>query len=564
MPSRARPSRESGSPAWLRFLWLALTALALTAIAVMAFELLPSAPAPGAGRAYQAPESLPHPTEAQLHPGAEEQQLQRNHDALLSEAQCWSKDSANKQSGPLSVTIDGRNRKALVLRGGTDGEEPERRYKLMQVAAQWPDFAELTERGVLIRNTIIVCDGARLRAHSKVAAAVLLRSDATGFATIAAVGGSLTFTGTPHKPLTITTFDRRTGGPDLTQQDGRGFVIERGGRMTLTDTVAADLGFFTGASSGIAWMADLPRERPALGSAIRAKFLRNYFGAYSSGAHALVLDRAEFRDNTIYGFDPHSGTNDSVVSNSIATGNGTHGIIFSKGCHRNVIRDTESSGNGRSGFVIDDGNPDLGPIEGSDLNQLANLRADGNGDAGIIIEGGVGNRISSVSAHANRYGIWAKNGAIQTTVSDAAVTATAHSGIRLDPGTDADVQSVLVQDATTGVALSDAQASLHAVTIEGVATGIRLTGAVNASYSDVTITGSGATAMTGGLASGVTLGLWELPEPSSLRARLAAKALHPLEMVIWSLILLPPALALLSSRRRAARRRSPVNGSHCS
>ncbi|SMD13131.1 parallel beta-helix repeat (two copies) [Fulvimarina manganoxydans] len=92
----------------------------------------------------------------------------------------------------------------------------------------------------------------------------------------------------------------------------------------------------------------------------------------------IVLDHVEVRDCTAYGIDPHEITYDLVVSNCIASGNGTDGIVadFIVG---GVFENNISFNNDRHGFNI--------TTSSTDLLIKDNYSYD-NGSTGLVVQRG--------------------------------------------------------------------------------------------------------------------------------------------------------------------------------
>lgn len=280
-------------------------------------------------------------------------------------------------------------------------------YTLSELVTARPGLATVEAGALLLRRSIIVGPGAHLVVDSLTTPIVRLVSRGANYPVLAGYQGWLELRGHQGRPLQLTSWDPHRDSTDLQVADGRPYVRMLAGRLTLSHTRTSQLGFGTGASSGVSWMAY--RHRPATGGASNSSFTGNYFGAYASGAKDLRLVDVDFTGNLRYGFDPHTHTDDMSVVRARATGNGSHGIILSKGCHDNVVRDSSATGNGGAGFMIDDGNPDLGERVGSDRNLLLNVYAAANAGPGIVIEGGQGNRVANAQVHANNWGIWLRD-----------------------------------------------------------------------------------------------------------------------------------------------------------
>jgi parallel beta-helix repeat protein len=125
-------------------------------------------------------------------------------------------------------------------------------------------------------------------------------------------------------------------------------------------------------------------------------FHHNFFGAYTYQSHGLVFRGNVFRDNDVYGLDPHTGSTRLVVEGNRAYRNRVHGIVFSEDVTDGVIRGNRAYANGDNGIVVD---------ERSDRNTVSGNVAEGNGDDGIVILGSSGNLVRDNVVRRNRVGI---------------------------------------------------------------------------------------------------------------------------------------------------------------
>jgi hypothetical protein len=308
-------------------------------------------------------------------------------------------------------------------------------YDLADVASLAPTAFDRLEDGALVlRHSLALAPGTTLVVDSERVPALYLASGPGGYVDLLSVRSTLRFVGHPDRPLTVGSYDPTTGARDDRPEDGRAYVLARGGEMWAEHTTFQDLGFAadSGTVSGVTWAGSggaAPR-----GGAVDATFRRNHVGVYTAGARGLVFRRVAFLDNVLYGFDPHTDTDRTLVEDSVAAGNGRHGIIFSDACSHNVVRDTEVYRNGGSGFVVDDGSTDHGLGRTSDGNTFERVSAHDNGAAGIVIEGGVGNEVRDSVVDNNEFGVWVRNQATGTVVAGNEVTASRWSAIRLDAG----------------------------------------------------------------------------------------------------------------------------------
>lgn len=156
-------------------------------------------------------------------------------------------------------------------------------------------------------------------------------------------GGTLTFSG-------VTVTSRDVGGPI---DDYRPFVMASGpSTMSASDTTFRELGWDWNASYGVSW------SHGATGVVERSVFEESYIGAYTNAAVDLEFRDSIFRNNTVYGLDPHTYSKRLVVDGAQAYGNGSHGIIFSDHVTASVVRNSVSHDNGENGIIMDERSTD--------------------------------------------------------------------------------------------------------------------------------------------------------------------------------------------------------------
>ncbi|MCU1405413.1 MAG: parallel beta-helix repeat protein [Glaciihabitans sp.] len=314
----------------------------------------------------------------------------------------------------------------------------EKPYDFAEVRELLPQAFETVGDAVLLRASIEIPAGAHLNIHSATTPNVYLLSEPGAFATIISRGGDVDIRGTAQTPVHLSSWDPAKGAADEETPDGRAFILNLGGRMDIANADIGYLGFGTGASSGLAWRGtdqvqgtqQVPRLNPSRGNVTDTVMHNNWFGAYTFEAQGMQWLRNTFEDNLGYGFDPHDLSNDFLVADNIARGNGRHGFIFSRGCDRNIMRDNIAYNNRGHGFMIDDGrSSDSSDAKARRLdsndNQLLDNHAYNNDGSGIEVEGGTGTVISGNRLERNHVGIRVKNLASAlvsgNTISDSAL-----------------------------------------------------------------------------------------------------------------------------------------------
>ena len=272
---------------------------------------------------------------------------------------------------------------------------------------------------------------------------VRLASGPSGFAALIS-RGTTTVTGTPDRPVRISSWDPQLRAPDATSTDGRSFVLQVGGRMDVDHAAFSSLGFGTGTTSGVAWRGAAPEiagaaadadRIPARGTVTDSTFTGNHFGAYTHEAAGMRWAGNTFADNEEYGFDPHDFSDDFVVEGNTAHHNGKHGFIFSRGCNNNVLRDNTAYANTGHGFMIDDGRSEASAtaearIDPSNDNVVIGNRAYDNAGSGVELEGGTGNIVTRNELTGNDIGVRAKDKATAV-ITDNTITGSVRYGVHV-------------------------------------------------------------------------------------------------------------------------------------
>ncbi len=534
----------------------ALVAAALVAcvgLAVGAYVLVPKLRS-GPATTNHSPISLPTATDPNAHNSALER-LYRSDNQVYAAANKIARSKRSTSPRVVKVPTITGPQSVLVVPGAPQKTTT---YRLADLQPLAPAAVKIdSDATVTLAMPIVVGERVRLVVDSRDTPVMQLESAPFSHASLTGAGGELVLRGSANRPLTIRSVVRGTAVSDANAEDGRPFIRTKGGRLELHHSDVADLGYYIGETSGVAWMSG--SGNPGRGGSWNSSFSRNHFGAYSSRAIGLKIIDSKFLANRFYGFDPHTDTKRTLVRNSEAIGNGRHGFIFSKGCDHNIIESTVSTRNGGAGFMIDDGNPDLGDTNPSSHNLLRNVVATDNGGPGVVIEGGIGNVVRDATLRNNRVGYWARTEATDSVLQDTTITASLNSAIRIDgASTRTSVSGVAIDGARTGVKLGQSDDTVvtdTTVTVTGTAIELGPT-ATGLEFSDVSVEGSGprpVSADSGGLPAGVMVGDWKVVQNRTLVSDLIEFFIHPLAIVTWSVILIPPVLAVAYRRRRSTK-----------
>jgi poly(beta-D-mannuronate) C5 epimerase len=141
----------------------------------------------------------------------------------------------------------------------------------------------------------------------------------------------------------------------------RPFLISWGGsRVYITDSYVAHLGYAASKAYGVSISqyspnqdAILKRARPT-GWILHSEFVDNWYGFYCYEADDIAVIGNTYRDNLVYGIDPHDRSHRLIIAGNVAHGiKQKHGIIISREVNDSWIIGNRSFGNKLSGIVID-------------------------------------------------------------------------------------------------------------------------------------------------------------------------------------------------------------------
>jgi parallel beta-helix repeat protein len=290
-------------------------------------------------------------------------------------------------------------------------------YTVEELVTLFPSAFVIGGSSLLLQASVEVANGAQL-VIDETTPDLRLLSGPEGFASIIARGGGITIGSTNDEQVRVSSWDPARNTTDTDPSDGRAFLLAIGGRMDIGNADIGHLGFGTGSSSGVAWRGGFHTpgvpSTPAGGTVTDTVFHDNWFGAYTFEAEDMRWTRNTFADNAAYGFDPHDLSNDFLVEDNVAHGNGRHGFIFSRGCERNVLRNNVAYDNRGHGFMIDDGRTADTPFAQaarlpSDDNVLVGNHAYDNDGTGIELEGGSGTVVRDNLLERNHVGVRVKD-----------------------------------------------------------------------------------------------------------------------------------------------------------
>jgi Right handed beta helix region len=281
---------------------------------------------------------------------------------------------------------------------------------------QYGALVMLPNNAALLLDNVFVSTNARLSLGSSRLRTLYLDNGSGGFATIVAWGGNLSFQGaSASRPMTITGWDRTDNAAATDAGQGRSYIREVGGKMTMTNVRVSSLGFWSGRTGGVAWTGLI--GSPSTGGATRTTFTDNTYGAFVSRGSGVAFRDDLFEFNELDGLHIHRYSDNSSVTASSASRNGGNGFIVSPSTVNTLLTGDVSEHNAKDGYFVN-GKPlatgasasggSVTPGSGTIVKDSSALN---NEEIGILIEGGTGTVIegdqvcASVTAVAVRYDV---------------------------------------------------------------------------------------------------------------------------------------------------------------
>ena len=262
-------------------------------------------------------------------------------------------------------------------------------------------------------------------------------STSGGFATIVAWGGNLSFTGTPSQPFTIMGWDRAARSPAADAGDGRSYLREVGGTMTLTDVRASSLGFWSGRTGGVAWTG--VSGAASKGGATASTFSDDTYGAFVARGQGVTFASDLFEFNQLDGLHIHRYSVGSRVTSSSASRNGGNGFLVDRATQNTALKGDISEHNAANGYFID-GRPLVsgasasgGSVQPGSGTVLDDSAATGNAHTGILVEGGTGTVIKANQVCATTTAIGVRAGATNSVLTGNDVGCHPQSGLSVGP-----------------------------------------------------------------------------------------------------------------------------------
>lgn len=470
-------------------------------------------------------------------------------------------------------------------------------------------FRRQADGPYLLSESVAVLAGASLLLASPEPGRPLdlrLESGAEGFASIVALGGSLTLGGSEAAKVTVTSWDSSKGGPDKTTVDGRAYIRVVGGHASFTYSDVSYLGFWSGNTGGLSLtgtdavgtfsgdqstaagtqaedggarilpeseLSTLTAESAQDYSVVTAgienlRVKDNAFGLFVTNARDVIIRDTIISGSLVDGLVLHRFVSDATVTGTSSSGNAVDGFSVGRSTEGISFEGVQAKDNGRNGMSMDgrplaDGPNAVGTaVEAYGGNQVSGGTFERNARYGIELTGGSGLTVRNNRLARNEMGIVAADGAKGVVIANNTLLDHVRQAIAVrDAGSTAEVTGNSITGGDTGIYVRDASAGVGENTLANISNhGITLLGAVNeTTVAGNMLAGNGTTAIWSEASAGAFLGendtlAWV---PAYTVERMVKSVFQPLTF-IWFLL---AALLLITAvaRGRNAERilRSP-------
>ena len=161
----------------------------------------------------------------------------------------------------------------------------------------------------------------------------------------------------------VTGWSEKANGPALfkSPKEFRPFLLAWGGTETyISNTKMASFGYANSKSYGVSIsqytpnMAKVLKRPEPTGWIINSEFSDMWYGFYCYETTNFVIKGNTYKDNIVYGIDPHDRSHGLIIADNTVYGTKKkHGIIISREVNDSFIFNNRSYDNKLSGLVID-------------------------------------------------------------------------------------------------------------------------------------------------------------------------------------------------------------------
>jgi hypothetical protein len=542
----------------------------------------PGAPAESSSDAAPrtAPTGEPYPGDAAAETALVDQEAARI--VAVKTAASAGASSALDTTRPFRAATSGRA--TLILPARTAP------YTLDELARSAPQTvgADGPEGAYVLREHLAVMTGATFQMGP--GERLLLAGDGTGFSTIVALGGAIGIEGSATQAASLASWDPGTGTHDEATADGRPYLRVVGGGLRIVDARIEALGFWSGATGGVAFEGQRTPElvpTPATAGADGVPTMQlseapapdtrlvvsgtevdgNAVGMTISEADAPALTNVSVSGSLSDGVVLDRDVNAATLTRLTASGNARDGIVVGRGSQSVTLNRATVESNGRNGVLLDGRARADGPSADGTTGASTGASVVGgvfrdNARSGIDVVAGSDIRLRNNTVSGGRMGVVLDEGPHDVEIRNSEIADAVQHGISVRDGAEnVTIAGNDVERAEVGVYVRNAEAivrdntvaeaSIHGITLTGRLTGTHATGNE--------LTGTGPTAIDSDRAIGARVegNFVDGWAASRSLAQIVATVMQPLT-IVWLLVSLLIVVALLSRLGAGRKRNDPL------
>jgi len=482
---------------------------------------------------------------------------------------------------PFRVATEGRATLVLPARGAS--------YTLGELAQSAPATlsADGPDGAYVLHEHLAVMTDARLAVGA--GETLLLAGDSTGFSSVVALGGSLSIEGSAEGAATVASWDASAGAQDVTTADGRPYLRVVGGDLRIAHATLKALGFWSGATSGVAYEGERSAElvpTPAGAGSDGVPLMqlnkaevptaRLAVSGVDIDANAVGITISEAAAPTLMNLTVTGSLADGVVLDRDVTGaaltrvtasdNARDGVVIGRGSESVTVNRATVESNGRNGVLLD-GRPRAdGPsVEGAGASTGSSVVASeirDNARSGIDVVGGSHIRLNTNTVSDSSMGIVLDEGPSDVAIRDNEISDVEQHGISVrDDAEGVTVTSNELSRVETGVYVRNAaavvsdnsvtDATIHGITLTGQLAGTSATG------NELTGTGPAPIDSSRAIDARVESNLVDGWAASRSLEQLVTTVMQPLT-IVWLLVTLTIAVALITRLGAGRKRGDPL------